>query len=115
MNKIRKAIEILNDTEADMEYTKEEIDNACLIAISSLEKQLGERDVDSKSNKVRNNTREYVCFYNEEYIMNHCIRTLANNLDEAYDKFKKYLEEALRSCFMEDKIYVVNINCIEEI
>lgn len=37
---IKKVIEILNDTEADMEYTHEEINTAYRIAIELLEKQI---------------------------------------------------------------------------
>lgn len=40
MNKIEKAINILNNTEADMDYTKEEIIDTSLLAISALEKQI---------------------------------------------------------------------------
>jgi hypothetical protein len=40
MNEIEKAIEILNDPEADMEYSTGEIIGANLLAISSLEKQI---------------------------------------------------------------------------
>ena len=37
---IEKAIDILNDPEADMVYTVEEIDLAWLVAIDALEKQI---------------------------------------------------------------------------
>jgi len=33
---------------------------------------------------------EYVCIYDQEWVMNHCVRTKANNVDEAKDKFIEY-------------------------
>ena len=40
MNNIEKAIEILNDTEADMKYSTNEINQAHLLAIVALKKRI---------------------------------------------------------------------------
>ena len=41
----QKAIEILNDLEADMSYLKEDINEAILMAISALEKQIPKKPI----------------------------------------------------------------------
>ena len=51
---IEKAIDILNDPEADMVYTVEEIDLACLVAIDALKKQLPQKGIPYNSAKNHN-------------------------------------------------------------
>ena len=51
---IEMAIDILNDPEADMVYTREEIDLACLVAIDALEKQIPQKGIPYNSAKNHN-------------------------------------------------------------
>ena len=56
MNKIKKAIEILNNPEADIDYTKEEINQAHLLAIKTLIKQLPNKTFEWQKCKRKNGT-----------------------------------------------------------
>lgn len=51
---IKKTIDILNNPEADMVYTIEEIDLACLVAIDVLQKQIPQMGIPFNSAKNHN-------------------------------------------------------------
>lgn len=41
--------------------------------------------------------KEYICLYNDEFVMIHCVKTKANHIDEAKNKFEVYLKtQAIR-------------------
>lgn len=59
---------------------------------------------------------KYVCIYDEEYVMNHCIKTEAKNIDEAKDKFVEYLKTEHNIIFVRmNRVYIVNYSCLGEI
>jgi len=44
---------------------------------------------------VKPNMITFICFYHQEYIMNHCVKIKALDYDDAETKFRKYLENEI--------------------
>ena len=59
---------------------------------------------------------EYVCIYDQERVMNHCVRTKANNVDEAKDKFIEYLKSKHHIKYIDtSKLYLINYSYLGKI
>ena len=44
---------------------------------------------------IKTNMKTFICFYHQEYIMNHCVKIQALDYDDAETKFRKYLENEI--------------------
>jgi len=44
---------------------------------------------------IKSNMINFICFYHQEYIMNHCVKIQALDYDDAETKFRKYLENEI--------------------
>jgi len=44
---------------------------------------------------INKNMKTFICFYHQEYIMNHCVKIQALDYDDAETKFRKYLENEI--------------------
>lgn len=71
---IEKAIDIINDTEADMFYTTKEINLACLIAIEALEKQIPKKGIPYNSDKNHNFVECGACNSDIRFYYRYCPR-----------------------------------------
>jgi len=45
--------------------------------------------------KTKTNMITFICFYHQEYIMNHCVKIQALDYNDAETKFRKYLENEI--------------------
>jgi len=64
---------------------------------------------------INKNMKTYICFYNEEYIMNHCVKIQALDYNDAENKFRKHLIENEVEYIDNDKLYIEDIEEIERI
>jgi len=59
---------------------------------------------------INKNMKTFICFYNEEYIMNHCVKIQALDYNDAEYKFRYYLAENKIGYIDEDKLHIEDIN-----
>ena len=71
---IEKAIDILNDIEADMVYTVAEINLAYLVAIDALKKQLAQKGIPYNSDKNHNFVECGACNRDMDLYYQYCPR-----------------------------------------
>lgn len=59
---------------------------------------------------------EYVCIYDEKYVMNHCVKLKANNVDDAYKKFVEFLSSERNISYIDkNNLYLINFSYLKEI
>jgi len=58
---------------------------------------------------VKTNMIIFICFYHQEYIMNHCVKIQALDYNNAEIKFRDHLVENEVGYIDEDKLYIENI------
>ena len=64
---------------------------------------------------IKTNMKTYICFYNQEYIMNHCVKIKALDYMDAEIIFRNHLVENEVGYIDEDKLYIEDINEIVRI
>jgi len=64
---------------------------------------------------VKTNMIIFICFYHQEYIMNHCVKIQALDYNDAEIKFRDHLVENEVGYIDEDKLYIEDINEIVRI
>jgi len=58
------------------------------------------------------NMKIFICFYNQEYIINYCVKIKALDYDDAEDKFRKYLIGNEVGYINENKLYIEDMEKI---
>ena len=56
---------------------------------------------------------EYICFYNQKWVMTHCVITKAIDYDDAESKFKEYLKVCNVNSIEYDDFYINKMECID--
>jgi hypothetical protein len=58
---------------------------------------------------------EHICMYDEQYIQFHVVRLMANNYEDALDRFKVYLESIGVMVYREDDLWAGRFESIKEV
>jgi len=96
-----------------IEKIMKQINNGCILS-EDLKKQIKET---AKTIKEYNDSLiEYICLYEEEWIVTICVKIKAKNVEEANTKFIKYLESHNDVNFVQkDRIFIMTPSELEEI